>query len=185
LTLAFDDAPLGDGVTLALRRPEHTRGIFEAVDRSRDHLRPWFPWVDLTRTVADVESRYAVAAAQHARGKLYEFVILDGETIVGKVDLHSICNADSFALLGYWLSQEAEGRGLMTPAIAHVIAFASDDLGLQRLELRTSVTNARSRALAERLGFHLSPVPDADPRGDMGEETVRYIRSQTARRFAT
>ncbi len=179
MTLGFDDAPLGNGATLALRRPEHTAGIFAAADRSRDHLRPWFPWVDLMRTVADVESRYAVAAAQHASGELYEFIILDADIVAGKVDLYSIRHADGFALLGYWLAREAEGRGIMHAALARVIAFAFEELGLRRLELRTAVNNERSRALAERLGFRLAGVPDADPRGDMGEETVRYVMTRT------
>ncbi len=173
--LRFDDTSLGNGVALALRRPEHSAGIFAAVDRSRDHLRPWFPWVDRTLTLDDVESRYGVAAAQHARGELFEFVIVDGATIIGKVDLHSIQREKGTALLGYWLARDGEGRGIMRAAIACVATFAYGGIGLRRLELRTAVNNDRSRALAQRLGFHLNVAPDADPRGDMGEETERYF----------
>jgi len=63
----------------------------------------------------------------------------------------------------------------MHAAIKCVASFAYGNIGLRRLELRTAVTNDRSRALAESLGFQLNTVPDADPRGDMGEETVRYV----------
>ena len=172
------DSPIVDGIAIALRRPEHTAAIFAAVDRSRDHLRPWFPWVDLTVTVADVEARYSVAAAQHARGELYEFVIISHAGVIGKIDLHAVRRADGFALLGYWLAVDAEGRGIMRAAIAHVLSVAFNALGMRRLELRTAVDNHRSLALARRAGFTQKRTRDADPRGDLGEETVRFVLTE-------
>ena len=176
------DAEVRAGIVVAQRRPEHTPGIFAATDRSRDHLRPWFPWVEFTRTVEDVEARYLVAAAQYASGELVEFVILDGATIVGKVDVHSIKRAAGTALLGYWLAADGQGRGLMRAALTHVIGRCFAEFGLQRLELRTAVQNVRSRRLAEALAFELRDPPGVVSPGDLGEDAVYY--AMTANRWS-
>ena len=41
----------------------------------------------------------------------------------------------------------------MTSAVAVLVDHAFDSLHLNRLEIRTDIENARSRAVAERLGF--------------------------------
>src|SRR5260370_33763273 len=46
-------APLRDGFALRLLEERHARTLFVAVEREREHLRPWLPWVDATRTEED------------------------------------------------------------------------------------------------------------------------------------
>lgn len=55
--------------------------------------------------------------------------------------------------IGYWLGKDAVGRGLMTRAAKAMLAFAFEELGLNRIALRAEVDNQRSIALAKRLGF--------------------------------
>jgi ribosomal-protein-alanine N-acetyltransferase len=46
-----------------------------------------------------------------------------------------------------------QGRGLMREALSLVLTTAFDEMGLHRLEANIQPGNARSRALAQGLGF--------------------------------
>jgi ribosomal-protein-serine acetyltransferase len=55
--------------------------------------------------------------------------------------------------LGVWLAPEAQGRGLVTRAARHLIAWAFTVRGLTRVEWHCAVHNERSIAAARRLGM--------------------------------
>jgi ribosomal-protein-serine acetyltransferase len=61
--------------------------------------------------------------------------------------------ANLSAGIGYWLAESAEGRGLMSAAVAALLRHGFRDLKLNRIEIRAGVRNRRSRAIPERLGF--------------------------------
>jgi ribosomal-protein-serine acetyltransferase len=60
--------------------------------------------------------------------------------------------------IGYWIDRDYEGRGIVSRAARALVSTTFDELGLTKVELRTSVANARSRALAERLGFSFEGI---------------------------
>jgi ribosomal-protein-serine acetyltransferase len=57
--------------------------------------------------------------------------------------------------VGVWLAPQAEGRGLVTRAVRHMLDWAIRVRGIRRVEWRTDPDNARSRAVAQRLGMTL------------------------------
>lgn len=89
----------------------------------------------------------------------------EGARLVGMVSLDRI--AYSGAELGYWLSPDARGLGLMNEAVrlACDFAFAADDgggLGLQRLQWHAFVPNAASASVARRAGFQFEGLSRLD-----------------------
>ena len=80
-------------------------------------------------------------------------IVSDG-AVVGRVTLSDITRGTfSSCHLGYWLSQDHNGRGLATTAVGEIVRIAFDELGLHRVEAGTMPHNARSRAVLERNGF--------------------------------
>lgn len=55
--------------------------------------------------------------------------------------------------LGYSLSEDHWGEGIMTEAAGRVIAYAFEELALDVLMIRTSDNNRRSRRVIEKCGF--------------------------------
>jgi RimJ/RimL family protein N-acetyltransferase len=55
--------------------------------------------------------------------------------------------------IGVWLAPHAEGRGLVTRAARLMIDWAFDVRGMARVEWRNVPDNARSIAVARRLGM--------------------------------
>jgi ribosomal-protein-serine acetyltransferase len=57
------------------------------------------------------------------------------------------------ASIGYWLSKELEGKGIITRSCKAVIDEGFKRLKLNRIEIRAAVENYKSQAIPQRLGF--------------------------------
>jgi RimJ/RimL family protein N-acetyltransferase len=127
--------------------------LWEAIQESKDELRPWLPFADqspddlrswLTRAVAHTLTRETIACA-----------IRDRETgrFVGNLGLmlHD-WEAGRFEI-GYWLRNSAVGKGYMTEAVRLITDFAFDHLWANRIEIRCDARNDRSASVPRRLGF--------------------------------
>ncbi|HUP80906.1 MAG TPA: GNAT family protein, partial [Pirellula sp.] len=76
----------------------------------------------------------------------------------GMIGFHEIDLANHAASIGYWLSSTFQGRGIMTRACRAVVDHARKDLDLNRVVIRCATENRKSRAIPERLGFHLEGI---------------------------
>ncbi len=146
---------LRGGADLALV-PRHVADapeLFALVDAHREVLREWLTWIDATRTLADAR-RYAHYSEAQFDGRVgFDYAVRRGGRAVGTIGLHAIDWTNRSAQIGYWLSPDARGAGTMTRACEILVAHAFGPLALHRLEIHAVVANARSRAVAERLGF--------------------------------
>lgn len=93
------------------------------------------------------------ATAQAAADNGFSAAIVDGNAIVGIVGFHHVDWDHRSTSIGYWLGRDAQGRGTATQAVGALLAHAFERWDLNRVELRAAPENARSRAVAERLGF--------------------------------
>jgi ribosomal-protein-serine acetyltransferase len=142
---------LGRGAELRMLEPRHADELFALVDRSRERLREWLPWVDGTKSADDTLKFIRESLKRHAEtGEVVAGVWLRGK-LAGTIGLH--VRGEARMMIGYWLSAEAEGRGLMTLACRAVVDHAFRGLGAERVEVFAEPRNTRSRAIPERLGF--------------------------------
>ncbi|MGY1621452.1 GNAT family N-acetyltransferase [Geodermatophilus sp. SYSU D00965] len=91
---------------------------------------------------------------QHAQGTAIPgVVLLDGE-LVGRVTVSNVVRGPlQSGNLGYWVAEEAGGRGVATAAAAAMVGIAFGEAGLHRLEAGTLVDNLASQRVLERNGF--------------------------------
>src|SRR5260370_25260856 len=148
-------APLRDGFALRLLEERHARTLFAAVEREREHLRPWLPWVEATRSEEDTLSFIRSVLAQFAENRGVAAGIWNGSRLAGTIGVHRIDWLNRRVEIGYWLGREYEGRGVMTDACRAVITHLFQELELHRVEIRCAVDNTRSAAIAKRLSFTL------------------------------
>jgi RimJ/RimL family protein N-acetyltransferase len=92
---------------------------------------------------------------------------------VGGVGL--IARSEDAGEIGYWLGTAHHGQGIATRCVREVIRFGFETIGLRSVEIRCAITNARSRAVAARLGFTFDAII---PRGHWTchgmEDLMRY-----------
>lgn len=139
-------APLpGDGA-------EMTRALHE----SWAELQPWMPWAQgKIPSEADSEARLREARARFlTREDMWLLLFLKGTyTLVGSSGLHRInWNVPRFEI-GYWVRTRFAGEGYITEAVEGITAFAFEELGAKRVEIRCDSRNVRSAAVARRCDY--------------------------------
>lgn len=149
--------------------------LFEAIRENVEHLRPWMPWAETTRSADDTLAYIKTTLEQIGKENGFIAIIIHDGKPAGGCGLHRIDRANRFTTLGYWIAKKIEGRGYVTRTTAAMVDWAIFDQDLHRVELRAAVENRRSRAVAERLGFQQEGVArDAERIGERYHSLVVY-----------
>lgn len=139
--------------------------IFEAVEVSRESLRPWLPWVDKTHSAEDellyFLHDYADKKWQAKTAAPYLIRHKETKAFLGVVDIMDLDSPQKRGEIGYWLSDKAVGFGYMTEAI-HALEAQAFELGIHRIVIRNDTLNLRSAATAKRAGYRLEGVMRQD-----------------------
>ena len=151
--------------------------LHAAVRESLPELRRWLDWTHHHKTPEGSEESARRGRVEYLeRRDLRMHLYLKGTaTLVGSSGLHRIDWAVPSFEVGYWVRSAHAGRGYATEALRGITAFALDELGARRVEVRVVPENAASRRVAERCGFTLegrlrnsSRLPD----GTLGDTLV-------------
>ena len=134
------------------------KALYDAVDGSRAHLEAWLPWVRGTNSPAD--SLDFIEHCIHQADSQSELVlgIRTGGRIIGSIGMHQWDHGTKRAQLGYWISLEYEGRGIVKQCLSRFIDFLFQNAGLNKLEIHFTAANKRSARVAESLGFKVEGV---------------------------
>lgn len=145
--------PLDHELYLKTLATEDARELFDLIDRNRQHLRRWLPWVDgnqtLDHTIAFIES----AIQQKLSNYGFQCGIWYHNKLAGIIGYHTIDWQNKNVEIGYWLGKEFEGKGIMTKACRALIDYAFNEYHLHRVQIRCAVQNTKSRSLIERVGL--------------------------------
>jgi ribosomal-protein-serine acetyltransferase len=143
-----------DEIALVLAEERHAQAMAELIVRNQRRLARWEPWAEQPQTVDATRAYIRAALEDFLRGRQVSTIIAveDGHRFVGRCGLRINPYANS-GDIGYWIDEDYEGLGVTRRAAQALVSSGFGELGLKRVELRTSVGNQRSRGLAERLGF--------------------------------
>jgi ribosomal-protein-serine acetyltransferase len=179
LRIAIDDR-----AALRAWRADDAAPLFALVGVNRAHLHPWLDWVDGYTSIEAAHAFLRRTAEGYERGTGLDLALIVDGAIAGAAGISRYDRRSGSGRIGYWLAEAHEGRGLVTRACRALVAYAGRDLGLRDLAIRAATENARSRAVAERLGGTLVAIRarvDAPAAGQSGDEAV-YVLSTAVRR---
>ena len=145
-------------ITLSLINQSHAQALFSIVDAQRQHLSTYLPWVGNMQTVADFDNYITHCQYLYSQQQEVSFVIVVNNTVVGRIGLHYINQQNQLANIGYWLSAEYLGQGIVTKACKAIIAYGFTTLQLNRIEIKAAVTNIKSNAIPHKLNFELEGI---------------------------
>ena len=148
----------GRRVSLVPMQPAHAEALWDAAN---------FPAIwELTgtspmRSLDDIRRYMAIALTERDAGTALPFVTTDTRSgeIIGSTRFANISAADRRVEIGWtWLRPDRHRTGANGEAKALMLQHAFDRWGALRVEIKTDVRNARSRAAIERLGASFEGV---------------------------
>jgi ribosomal-protein-serine acetyltransferase len=142
-----------EDIQLRLLEQKYTEQLFLLTDKDRVYLREWLPWVDGTKSPEDTKNFIHHTLKEFANNNGFNTAILYKGKIVGCIGLHGIDWCNRKTSIGYWLSSEYQGKGIMTKSCRAIVNHVFNELQLNRVEIRAAECNKKSRAVPERLGF--------------------------------
>jgi ribosomal-protein-alanine N-acetyltransferase len=87
-------------------------------------------------------------------GRMLPFAVTYDGQLVGELNVQNVVlGAFRSAAVGYWVSEEVAGRGVMPTALALAVDHCFGVVGLHRLEASIRPDNRRSRRVVEKVGF--------------------------------
>lgn len=131
--------------------------IYNAIDTQREYLGRWLPFVAFSDSVA-VTQKF-VDSAVDAEDKTY--TIRKGDQFIGLIGFKATDKANCKTEIGYWLSKDYQGQGIMTRAVERLCRYAFEELSINRVQIKCAVGNAPSSNIPKRLGFQFEGIERA------------------------
>jgi ribosomal-protein-alanine N-acetyltransferase len=126
-------------------------------DHSREFLTPWEPvWPidDLTRPAFRRRiRRYSKELKEDVSFPFFLFESAHDELIGSCIISNIRRGVAQTCSLGYWIGENASGKGHMTEAARALLPFVFDRAGLHRIEAACLLSNEPSQRLLRRVGF--------------------------------
>jgi ribosomal-protein-alanine N-acetyltransferase len=128
--------------------PDDSEQVAQLLRENREFMAPFEPLRDEPFYTSEGQrERIETSPAK-------SFAIIAGGDIAGGITISNLIY-DHFrsAVLGYWVAQRLNGRGLATQAVGETVEIAFGGLDLHRLEAATLIDNVASQRVLEKNRF--------------------------------
>jgi ribosomal-protein-serine acetyltransferase len=132
--------------------------IFEVIDKQRDYLNKWLPFVEGTRKLEDTVSFVESIMNLPDEKCEYVFIIRHEGNFAGLIGLKGSDIVNRKTEIGYWLSRYYQGKGIMTVSVRALCLYAYNEIGFNRIQIKCAVGNIQSKKIPQRLGFHFEGI---------------------------
>ena len=146
-----------DNLVINLIQMEDSKSVVDYVNENRSFLQPWEPTrkENYYTEAGWLQRIQQISQLQH-HGMYYQFLIREfGESeILGTIIYQNFVHFPSHsAVVGYALSEHAQGRGIMTRCLGVTNQWVMEKHNLHRIQAAYMERNHRSAAVLETLGF--------------------------------
>ncbi len=142
-------------INLVLLDQSYSEPLFLLIDHNRKYLSEWMTWLNTTTSSKDVSEFIRSCLVGYASNSELACAIEYKDELVGVITFNKIISNLKKVLVGYWLSEDMQGKGIMTKCCRTMIQYAFSNLGMQKVEIHVATNNEPSIAICKRLGFHL------------------------------
>lgn len=144
---------IGNEIELRQFVESDAEDILSAVKENYNHLHPFLHWAVPEYSLEFAKNFIKQSQKDAAEDKSLGFGILDAGQVIGSIGFVNFNWQSRRTEIGYWIAKGYEGRGIITQSCRLLIAYAFDELKMNRVEIHCAAENQRSRAIPEKLGF--------------------------------
>ncbi|HNY25040.1 MAG TPA: GNAT family N-acetyltransferase [Alphaproteobacteria bacterium] len=160
------------GIELRRIKPtfELAKEVFEIVERNREYLGYWLPWVARTNSVTDEYD-----GLSHVYNKEWTYLIFKDNKVIGSIGFVKREESKRKVEIGYWLDKKFGGNGIMTNAVKILEKAVFEIDGWNKIEIHCDTNNISSQNIPKRLGYNLDGILRQDfpyPDGRIGDTMV-------------
>ena len=147
-----------ENLLLRSYQPDDAQELFSVINNSRQHLHPWLEWVD--KTTRQEHSLQFIRQSMHHlhTQEALALGIFYNNKLVGGIGMHQWEQQTKKAQLGYWITKEYEGKGIINKCLSGFVTYLFDKIGLNKIEIHFISGNKRSAKVAERLGCKVEGI---------------------------
>jgi ribosomal-protein-serine acetyltransferase len=151
-------------ILLERLNPNDAPVLFYAIDQNRAFLGKWLPFVVNTCSVNDSLSfiQTVIKFREETLNEVY--TIWYKGSFAGLIGYHNTDRVNEKTELGYWLTEEMTGRGIISKSCRKLIDIAFEKMMMNRVTIRCAVGNVPSENIAIRLGFLFEGIERAGER---------------------
>ena len=140
-------------ITLRIRTKDEALELFNLVKENKKHLNQFLYWVDTTKKVSDTKAYIEKLLKTYKEGTGCDFGIYFKDTLIGSGGFINISKTHRGGEIGYWISQNYEGKGIITKAVKKMIEIGKKKYRLHRIVISMDTENTKSRSIPKKLGF--------------------------------
>jgi len=155
---------IDENISLFLYQEKDAKELFELVDSNRSYFKKWLPWLNYNTKIEDTQQFILESKVNYEKGLSLNLGINYQDKIVGSVSFNTINTTHKNAEIGYMLSQDYTGKGLITKCCKALINYGFENLELNRVTIKCATENIKSRAIPEKLGFKLEGIIEQNER---------------------
>ena len=131
--------------------------LYYLINRHRTYLREWLPFIDYSKSAADTKAYLRmVTDSKNISEDVY--VIMFEESVGGIIGFKGIDYINRKLEIGYWLSGDLQGKGIMQRSCRALVQYAFSEMQMNRVQIKVGVGNSKSSRIPQKLGFKLEGV---------------------------
>jgi len=132
--------------------------LFKLISNNINYLSEWLVWPKYTKSVKDTQQFIAKSIYDFNKGKSMNCCIQYKDSLVGAISFNTISESLKKVQLGYWISANHQGRGIVTKSCETLIHHAFYKMNIEKVEVSIATENTASRNICERLDFKLEGI---------------------------
>lgn len=126
--------------------------VFQTIDRDREFLKKWLPFVNHTNQIDDTKAFIETVTQSNNTSDLV-YTIWYNEEFAGLIGFKDTDWVNHKTELGYWLAEKMQRKGIITACVEKLIRFAFQKQKMNRIQIKVAEGNMASEKIPTKLGF--------------------------------
>nr|WP_319270838.1 GNAT family N-acetyltransferase [uncultured Draconibacterium sp.] len=126
--------------------------VFQTINRDREFLKKWLPFVNYTSKVEDTKT-FIESITQNSNKSDLVYTIWYNEEFAGLIGFKDTDWVNRKTELGYWLAENMQHKGIITACVKKLMRFAFQKQKMNRIQIKVAEGNLPSEKIPVKLGF--------------------------------